>query len=416
MIRSSALLTVVAMAMLVAGVFSANLGLIYASIAVSILAALTLGVGVLLRRRELFGGAAAGDIRPGRAAADVAGTRSAAIPSAGIQSAGTGTAGAAQAAGAGQAADDRPRTDPGTTGDGGEKDGDLAEGPRKAASGAGPGAGRWPGSIAAKGASVTGRRGGEHSAAHAAGRGRSARPAPGTGQSARDPAAQAPAPREPGRESAGRERPGSGRERERERPGQDRDHAAAQADRAGRDQERDRGQDRDAAAQADRDQPTAGRQAAAWGNRDHGAQERDQAAAAPQAEAFRLPSADERAARARGDVASRGRADSPAADDNFWDRVSEELSGSGSQGPVRPAWPATAGPRAMGAGSAAKYGSPDTEDGEPEAAWSSARYRQAGPTSWDGQTARPTGRPEDDEQAEGPAAGESGGTGWSHRT
>ena len=46
MIRSSALLTVAAMALLVAGVFSASLGLIYASIAVSILAALTLGVGV----------------------------------------------------------------------------------------------------------------------------------------------------------------------------------------------------------------------------------------------------------------------------------------------------------------------------------------------------------------------------------
>src|SRR5258708_36014988 len=65
------------MAMLVAGVFSASLGLIYASIAVSILAAVTLGVGVLLRRRELFGEAIAGDIRPGWAAADVAGARSA---------------------------------------------------------------------------------------------------------------------------------------------------------------------------------------------------------------------------------------------------------------------------------------------------------------------------------------------------
>ena len=41
MIRSSALLTVVAMAMLVAGVSAANLGLIYLSIAVSIVAAVT---------------------------------------------------------------------------------------------------------------------------------------------------------------------------------------------------------------------------------------------------------------------------------------------------------------------------------------------------------------------------------------
>ena len=39
MIRFSALLTVAAMAMLVAGVFSASLGLIYAAIAASILAA-----------------------------------------------------------------------------------------------------------------------------------------------------------------------------------------------------------------------------------------------------------------------------------------------------------------------------------------------------------------------------------------
>ena len=51
MIRSSALLTAVAMAILVAGVSAANLGLIYLSIAVSILAAVTLAVGVLLRRR-----------------------------------------------------------------------------------------------------------------------------------------------------------------------------------------------------------------------------------------------------------------------------------------------------------------------------------------------------------------------------
>ena len=40
MIRSSALLTVAAMAMLVAGVFSASLGLIYASIAARMLTAI----------------------------------------------------------------------------------------------------------------------------------------------------------------------------------------------------------------------------------------------------------------------------------------------------------------------------------------------------------------------------------------
>ena len=102
------------------------------------------------------------------------------------------------------------------------------------------------------------------------------------------------------------------------------------------------------------------REPAAWGSRDRAAHGRDQAGASPQAEAFRLPSADERTARDRDDAARRGHADSPVADDNFWDRVSEELSGSGSRGPVRPAWPATAGPRAMGAGSAAKYGPAET--------------------------------------------------------
>ena len=74
MIRSSALLTAVAMAMLVAGVAAANLALIYLSIAVSIFAAVTLAVGVLLRRRELFGetGAAPQRDQPGWAAAGTA--------------------------------------------------------------------------------------------------------------------------------------------------------------------------------------------------------------------------------------------------------------------------------------------------------------------------------------------------------
>src|SRR5437016_3058125 len=114
------------MAMLVAGVFSANLGLIYASIAVSILAALTLGVGVLLRRRELFGEATAADIRPGWATADGAGARSAGIRPAGIRAAGTGPASAGQPAGAAQA-NDRARPGRSGRGDAGKKDGDLAE-------------------------------------------------------------------------------------------------------------------------------------------------------------------------------------------------------------------------------------------------------------------------------------------------
>src|SRR5690349_11185570 len=135
------------MAMLVAGVFSASLGLIYASIAVSILAALTLGVGVLLRRRELFGGAAAGDSGAAWAAADADGARSAGIRQDGLRAAATGPASAGRPAGAGQAADDRARLGRGGRGDDSEQDGDLAEKPRKAASGTGPDSARWPGSI-----------------------------------------------------------------------------------------------------------------------------------------------------------------------------------------------------------------------------------------------------------------------------
>lgn len=201
---------------------------------------------------------------------------------------------------------------------------------------------------------------------------------------------------------AGRGRPGSGRERERERPGQDRDHAAAWADRArpGPDLDYDQDRDRDAAAQADRDQAAAEREPAARGH--------DQEAAASGGQAFRLPSADERAARARDEAARRDRTDSPAAGDDFWDRVSEELSGSGDQAPVRPAWPSTAGPRAMGAGSAARYGPAGTGDDEPEAAWSPPGRRQVEPASWSGETSRSAGRPdEDDEQAKQPEAGES---------
>ena len=157
---------------------------------------------------------------------------------------------------------------------------------------------------------------------------------------------------------------------------------------------------------ADRDQAAAEREPAAWGTRGQDArQDKD---AAPQAEAFRLPSADERAARARDGAARREDADSPAAGDDFWDRVSEEVSGSGSQGPVRPAWPSTAGPRAMGAGSGAKYVPAETGDDEPDAAWSPPGYRQAEPAFSGGETSRSADRPEaDDEQAERPAAGEA---------
>ena len=62
MIRSSALLVVAAIALLAAGVFASSLELVYVSIGVSILAAVLLSAGVILRRREIFG--AAGTARP----------------------------------------------------------------------------------------------------------------------------------------------------------------------------------------------------------------------------------------------------------------------------------------------------------------------------------------------------------------
>src|SRR5690242_8237838 len=135
------------MAVLIAGVAAANLALIYLSIALSILAAVTLAVGVLLRRRELFGetGAAPQRDQPGWAA-ETAKARPAPVR---------------------PAADDRVTADRGArrkdTRRDGEQPGDLAARRRKAGSGATGDAGpaRWPASIAAKGAPATARRGGE---------------------------------------------------------------------------------------------------------------------------------------------------------------------------------------------------------------------------------------------------------------
>src|SRR5579859_7959491 len=108
------------MATLVAGVVSANLMLIYLSIAGSILAAVTLGAGVFLRRRELFGDAGAGGTQRGWAA--VAG------------SAGTVPSGAAQMAG------DRARAGRAGCRDDRQDPDDLADRVRKAtASGTGSG-------------------------------------------------------------------------------------------------------------------------------------------------------------------------------------------------------------------------------------------------------------------------------------
>src|SRR5262249_21236885 len=141
LIRSSALLTAVAIAVLVAGVSAANLALIYVSIAVSILAAITLAVGVLLRRRELFGetGAAPQRDQPGWAAPEAA--RPVSV----------------------RPAADRVTADHGSrredTRRDGEQPGDLAARLRKAGPGAAAATGpaRWPASIAAKGAPATAR-------------------------------------------------------------------------------------------------------------------------------------------------------------------------------------------------------------------------------------------------------------------
>lgn len=162
MIRSSALLTVAAMALLVAGVTSASLRIIYLSIAVSILAAVTLGAGVVLRRRELFG-------HPEAAAAQPDGT-------AAMRPADAGRVPGGQSAASGGTDDDRPGR--------AQQDGDLAERISKAATGAG--SGRWPWAIAAKGAPVPGHHGGGSESQQASS-------GPPAGEAAVQPEAAAPA-------------------------------------------------------------------------------------------------------------------------------------------------------------------------------------------------------------------------------
>ena len=70
MIRSSAILIAAAIVVLVSGVIASSLPLVYASIAVSVLSAVLLAAGVLLRRGEIFGeagtAAPARGRRPGR--------------------------------------------------------------------------------------------------------------------------------------------------------------------------------------------------------------------------------------------------------------------------------------------------------------------------------------------------------------
>ena len=442
MIRSSALLTAVAMAVLVAGVSAANLGLIYLSIAVSILAAVTLAVGVLLRRRELFGEAEATprSTQPGWAAAETA--KAGPVP-------------------VRPAADDRVTADRGgrreDTRRNGEQHGDVAARPRKPGSGAaGTGSARWPGSRAAKGAPATA---GEHSA----GPGRAARSpsggapaahAPGAREPARgdragrergdrEPAGREPVAREtfgrepvptggaeggagwatrpgrgagPGRPAKpGRDRTGAGRDRD---SGQDQDPAAARPDREHAGRRRDRGGERDraAAARADRARTASGqhraREAAARSDRERAGRERDDATAGQQAAAFGLPPPSERT-RARAEELGRTISGDPGRDD-FWERVSEELTDGGSQDPVRPAWPATAGPRAMGTGPAPpdRDESPrppdegDGRDGQPAGAGAEPRWDRVVPPYVDDPAER--GRQQREPERQPVGADESG--------
>jgi len=420
LIRSSALLTAVAMAMLVAGVAAANLALIYLSIAVSIFAAVTLAVGVLLRRRELFGetGAAPQRDQPGWAAA-----------------------GTARPVPVRPAADDRVtagrRARREDTRRDGEQPGGLAARLRKAGSGAAPdpGSARWPASIAAKGAPATARRGGERTT----GGGRVARPPAGRGPAPREPARTAragrerddrdPAAREPAaRETAGREpvptgstergagwppRPGSvagpGRPAE---PGRDQAGAgrgqgppAARPDREHAAPSRGRGErDRAAAARADHAQTPPGhdrdQEAPARRDREQAGRGRSDAAG-QQAEAFRLPPQSERA-RAQAEELGVATPGEPSRHDSR-DRVSEEFVDSGSQDPVRPAWPATAGPRAMGTGSGSRPVPGQTGDEPGEAG--PAESRQPPPVPWDGEAIpRPPVSPDEEhDQGEQPA-------------
>jgi len=67
-IRFSAGLVVVAIGVLIGGVATSKLSLVYVAIAVSALALITLAIGVALKRDELFGGGP--ESAPARAGAD----------------------------------------------------------------------------------------------------------------------------------------------------------------------------------------------------------------------------------------------------------------------------------------------------------------------------------------------------------
>jgi hypothetical protein len=350
LIRSSALLTAVAMAMLVAGVVAANLSLIYLSIAASIIAAVTLAVGVLLRRRELFGeaGAAPQGALPDWAAGQTARARPVPVRS---------------------AADDRVTADRDGRRADDRSDGEQQRDPaarRKAVPGpaAGTGPARWPASIAAKGAPATARRGDGHPAR----RDRAARP-----PSAREPAAPAPGSREPARGDRAARGPGDRGPARREpaAEGTGREAVPTGSTERGPGWPPPSGRAR-AASSEDRGQETPARS-----DGEQAGRERDEEAASQHAEAFRLPPPGERT-RARAEELG-GAISGDRAGDDFWDRVSEELADGGSQDPIRPAWPASGGPRAMGTGSAARRVAGETGDELEETRPAGSRRRERAP-------------------------------------
>ena len=64
MIRFSAFLVVVAVGLLVAGVVTSKLTLVYVAIAVSGVALVALGIGALVKRKELFGRSTSAEQKP----------------------------------------------------------------------------------------------------------------------------------------------------------------------------------------------------------------------------------------------------------------------------------------------------------------------------------------------------------------
>jgi hypothetical protein len=252
-IWSSVLLIAAALVLLVAGVLASSLELTYVSIGVSLLAAIVLSIGVILRRGELFG--TAGTARQGGPtdwpAVDVTGVR-------------------AMVGG---------RT---ASGRGGRDNGDVASVPR-------------PGAPTAAGAGP--RRGG--------GRGATGSAKPGPGKAG-------PGAARTGEQSAGRGRPTRS--------------------------------------------PPVRREPVSWEGRD----------APPQRPpGFRVPPFGDRPAMPAAEEPGRGSPVRRPGDD-------------GRHDPVRPAWPATAGPRAMGTGPA-KQPLPEPRDGGPEPPLPPGGFRLAEP-------------------------------------